>query len=68
MDVFLAKWLTKEKGEQQPKLGCILLHDATVYQMMALGIEPLVIRGSKMGQRPKRIDSHTTIVVKGQLV
>lgn len=39
-----------------------------VYKLVVLGKQPNIIVSIEMGERPKRIDSHTSVIVKRQLI
>ena len=45
-----------------------MLRDGTFDKLVVLGVKPLIVCRCEMGKRPKRIDSHTSVVVKRKLI
>lgn len=67
-DVFFIEWLAKKQSENKAELRHVLLRDGTFDKLVVLGVKPLIICRREMRERPKRIDSHTSVVVKRKLV
>lgn len=67
-DGFFFKRLAKKNTENKAELRCVLFIQATVNKLVVLGKQPNIIVSIEMGERPKRIDSHTSVVVKRKLI
>lgn len=67
-DGFFIEWLAKKQSENKAELCHVLLRDGTFDKLVVLGKQPNIISQRKMRERPKRIDSHTAVVVKRKLI
>lgn len=67
-DGFFIEWLAKKQSENKAELRHVLLRDGTFDKLVVLGKQPNIIVSSEMRERPKRIDSHTAVVIKRKLI
>lgn len=67
-DGFFIEWLAKKQSEDKAELSGVMLLQTAVYKLVVLGKQPNIIVSIEMGERPQRIDSHTSVVVKRKLI
>ena len=67
-DGFFFKRLAKKNTENKAELRGVILLQTAVYKLVVLDVKPLIICRREMRERPKRIDSHTAVVVKRKLI
>ena len=67
-DGFFMERLAKKQSENKAELRHVLLRDGTFDKLVVLGKQPNIVSQRKMRERPKRIDSHTAVVVKRKLI
>lgn len=60
--------MAKKKGEHQAAIGFILLYHNSIYQIIMLLIEPLVIEIIKMSKYPKGVVCHTIVIIERELI
>lgn len=67
-DGFFIEWLAKKQSEDKAELSGVMLLQTAVYKLVVLGIKPLAVCHREMCEYPQRIDSHTAVIVKRQLI
>jgi len=62
------EWLAEKEIEHQATLGCILFEENSVYQVIVLLEEPLVVGFIEMSEDPKGIHGYTLVFIESKLI